>query len=558
MKKVSEMKQNGGSDMAAQAKEVDAVIVGAGFSGIFLLDRLRDLGFSVQLVEAGADLGGVWWWNSYPGARVDAFATMYQFSYKDLWRDFSFSELYPNRDEMLRYFDYVDSKLELRKDIRFNTRVVAAEFSETDDRWIVRMSDGTVVRARFLLPCVGFASKPYIPPILGLEDFSGASHHTAFWPQDGVSFVGKRVGIIGTGASAIQVAQASAEEAAQTTIFQRTPNMALPMRQRSLSAEEYAELKDTLPAAYMKRPLLAYGTDEEGLDHPLTSVSPEERDAKLEELWSNGGLGLWILNYNDILSDENSNRIVYDFWRSKVIARIEDPVIAEKLAPAHPPHPFGVKRVSLEQNYYDIFNQANVDLVDITANPIARITRSGVVTTDGVEHELDVLVWATGFDSHTGGLTQIDIMGTAGRTLGEKWREGVDSHFGVMTNEFPNLIYSYGPQSPSALSNGPASAELQGEEIAQLLVHLRDRGITRAESTPENDQAWTARIALFVDSTLLDRADSWYMGANIPGKRRQLLNFPFGVRSYLDDWADLRQREYQDFLTVSSDPGAMR
>jgi cyclohexanone monooxygenase len=529
-----------------EIEDLDVILVGAGFAGLYLLDRLRGVGMSVQVLEAGNAPGGVWYWNCYPGARVDSPGPMYQFSREDLWRDWAFSELYPSWQEIRAYFHYVDGKLGLSRDIRFNTRVDAAEFDQARNLWTVRSSDGSVTRARYFVLCTGLGSKPYIPELPGLSDFVGERHHTALWPQRGLDLAGKRVGVIGTGASGVQVAQEAAAVAAHLTVFQRTPNLALPMRQRKLDDATIRRMKEDYPSAYQKRRTTFGGFDYEFLPKSASEVSDDERQATFERVWQTGGFAPWIGSFNDLLANEESNRAAYDFWRDKTRARIKDPPVAEILAPAEPIHPYGAKRPSLEQNFFEIFNQPNVSLVDLRKAPIERVTRSGIRTTAGA-HELDVLVLATGFDAVTGGLTSIDIRGTQGETLREKWAKGVHTHLGMATAGFPNLLFVYGPHSPNAFANGPTCAELQGDWIVQLLDHLHQCGCTRFESTVPAEEAWRAQVHDIADMTLFPRANSWYVGANIPGKPREMLSFAGGLSTYVAKCNESAERGYEGF-----------
>ena len=530
----------------AETEELDVVIVGAGFAGVYLLDRLRSMGMSVRVFEAGGGPGGVWYWNCYPGARVDSPGPMYQFSRDDLWRDWKFSELYPSWKEIREYFRYVDQKLDLGRDIRFNRRVNEAEFDPARNRWTVRSSDGSVARTRYFVVCTGLGSKPYIPELPGLSDFAGERHHTALWPQQGLDLAGKRVGVVGTGASGVQVAQEAAAVAAQLTVFQRTPNLALPMRQKKLDDDIICRMKKSYPLAYQKRRTSFGGFDYQFLEKAASEVSAEERRATFERIWEIGGLAPWVGSFNDLLVNEQSNRAAYDFWRDKTRARIKDPVLAEILAPMEPIHPYGTKRPSLEQNFFDIFNQSNVSLVDLRKTPIERVTRSGIKTAAG-EHDLDILVLATGFDAITGGLTSIDIRGTQGETLREKWAKGVRAHLGMAAANFPNLLFVYGPHSPNAFANGPTCAELQGDWIVQLLDHVRQRGWTRFEATAAAEEDWRAQVHALADATLFPQADSWYLGANIPGKRREMLSFAGGLSTYMAKCNESAKRGYEGF-----------
>ncbi|MEA2815949.1 MAG: hypothetical protein QOI93_3646, partial [Rhodospirillaceae bacterium] len=435
-------------------EDLDVIVVGAGFAGLYLLDRLRSMGMAVQVFEAGGGLGGVWYWNCYPGARVDSPGPIYQYSRDDVWRTWQFSELYPSWQELRDYFRYVDEKLGLSRDICFNRRVNQAQFDPAHNRWTVRSSDGSVATARYLVLCTGLSAKPYIPDLPGLNDFTGELHHTALWPQHGLDMVAKRVGVIGTGASGVQMAQEAAGAAAHLTVFQRTPNLALPMRQKQLDEDAIRRMKEKYPEMFDRRTKTFAGFHYDALEKSALEVSDDERQATFEHLWEIGGFAPWIGSFNDILLNEEANRAAYRFWRDKTRARIKDPAIAEILAPTEPLHPFGVKRPSLEQHYYEIFNQPNVSLVDLRTNPIERVTPSGIKTAAG-EHELDILVLATGFDAVTGGLTRIDIRGTEGETLKEKWAQGVRAQLGMAAAGFPNLLFVYGPQSPNAFCNGP-------------------------------------------------------------------------------------------------------
>ena len=535
-----------GTDNTA-AEELDVVIVGVGFAGLYLLDRLRGMGMSVQVLEAGDGPGGVWYWNCYPGARVDSPGPMYQFSREDLWRDWAFSELYPSWQEIRAYFRYVDEKLDLSRDIRFGARVVAADFDRTFNRWTIRASDGSMTKARYFVICTGLGSKPYTPDIAGLGDFAGERHHTALWPQQGLDLTGKRVGVIGTGASGVQVAQEAAPVAAHLTVFQRTPNLALPMRQRKLDDATIRRMKEDYPSAYEKRRTTFGGFDYEFLDRSAAEVSDAERQATFERIWEIGGLAPWVGSFNDLLVNEKSNRAAYIFWRDKTRARINDPFVAEILAPTEPVHPFGTKRPSLEQNFFEIFNQPNVSLVDLRKTPIECVTSGGILTAAG-EHDLDILVLATGFDAITGGLTSIEIRGAEGETLQEKWAKGVHTHLGMTSAGFPNLLFVYGPQSPNAFANGPTCAELQGEWIARMLNYLRQHRFTRFEATVSAEEAWRAEVLDIADSTLFPRADSWYFGANVPGKRREMLAYAGGLSTYMDKCNQSAERGYEGFV----------
>ncbi|HEX5366223.1 MAG TPA: NAD(P)/FAD-dependent oxidoreductase [Acidimicrobiales bacterium] len=512
--------------------DYDVVVVGAGFAGLYQLHRLRALGMSVVLLEAGTGLGGIWHWNCYPGARVDTNVPLYEFSDEAVWRDWYWDERFPDWTALRRYFQHVDAVWELSGDIRFGTRVQGAAWDEVDHRWLVATDGGARLRARFMVLCTGFAAKAYVPDLPGLAGFGGACHHTAHWPQEGLDMTGRRVGVVGTGASGVQVTQEAAKVAAEVTVFQRTPMMALAMQQRRLGRAEQDEAKAGYPELFRKRRETNSGFHWAGISEPTLSVPEEDRRSTYERLWQEGGFAFWAGGYFDVVLDEGANRAAYEFWREKVRARIDDPELAEHLAPTDAPHPFGVKRPSLEQTYYDAFNQDNVTLVDLRTTPIERVTTTGVRTTAS-DHDLDLLVLATGFDAVTGGLTSIELRGTHGGTLADHWRDGVRTHLGVASEGFPNLLFLYGPQSPSGFCNGPTCAEVQGDWVVDMLAHLWDGGVTRVEATAEAEQAWRDQVQAIAAMTLFPRADSWYMGANIPGKRREMLNWPGGLQLYL-------------------------
>lgn len=536
------------NEEAGVTRELDALVVGAGFSGLYQLDRLRTLGYDVELWEAGERLGGIWFWNCYPGARVDSEGAIYQYSRPDLWEGWDYSERFPDVREIRSYFAYVDERLGLSRDIRFGARVARAAFDDAGDRWVVRSADGLAVRARFLIMATGVLARPYVPPIPGIAEqaFTGAIHHTSSWPQEGVDLAGRRVAVIGTGASGVQVVQEAAHRAAEVTVFQRTPAVAMPMRQKQLTPEEQRTLKAGLPTRLAGCARAFAGFDFDFRAENARDLDPVRRDAVYRQLWDAGGLRFWLATFQDVLFDEEANASAYDFWRDRVRERIDDPAVAEKLAPTAPPHPFGVKRVPLEQDYYDAFNQDNVHLVDLLEEPIAEITAPGVRTTQRT-HDADVIVLATGFDAVTGSLTAIDISGPGGVRLGDKWSDGVRTHLGVATAGFPNLLMVDGPQNPSGLCNGPTWAEVQGELIVQTLEHLRAAGHTRIEPTEDAERAWERRITELFEATLFDRGHTWYVGANIPGKRRQMLLYPGGLPSYRADWADAVARGYAGF-----------
>lgn len=527
-------------------KNFEVVIIGAGFSGVYQLFRLRDEGFNVHLVEAGAGLGGIWHWNCYPGARVDTHCQIYQFSRKDLWEGWNWSERFPGWSEMRDYFDYVDEKLELSKDVSLNTRVEAARFDEAQGCWILETDSDTDFEATYIIVCAGFASKPYIPDLPGLEKFSGPAHHTALWPQDGIDFTGKKIGVIGTGASGIQVAQEASKVASELVVFQRTPNMFLPMGQERYSEEDNVKMKSELPAHFEARKESFGGFDFTFDPKSALEVSEAEREETYERLWEAGGFKFWLGVYGDIYTDETANRTAYEFWKKKTRERIDNPKLAEILAPSDPPHPYGVKRPSLEQWFFEIFNQDNVELVNLREERIDSVLPHGIKTIKR-EFNLDIIALATGFDAVTGGLTSINLIGTDGVALKDKWSKGVRTHLGLATANFPNMLMSYGPQAPTGFCNGPSSAEYQGECIVDMLKHLRSSGFSKFDVLPEYEEKWRNHIIDIASKTLFPKANSWYMGANIPGKTREILMYPAGLPSYLEEVKEAASKNYEGF-----------
>jgi cation diffusion facilitator CzcD-associated flavoprotein CzcO len=501
------------------------VIVGAGFSGIYLLHKLRDAGFRVLLVDAAAQPGGIWYWNCYPGARVDSQVPLYEFSIPEVWESWTWSERFPGWEELRAYFRHVCDTLDLWPLIRLGSRVERAGFEEGAGLWQLQLEGEETISTRYLLPALGFASKPYIPDIPGIEDFEGEWFHTARWPQKGIDLDGRKVALIGTGASGVQVAQEAAKSAETLTLFQRTPILALPMRQEQLTREDQEHEKHRYPAIFVQRRQTSGGFECQSLEVSALEVDEKVRNAHFEDLWQRGGLRFWYHNFADLLINREANRHAYDFWRDKVRARIADPGLAHKLAPSEPPHPFGTKRPSLEQGYYEIFAQDNVALVDLKANPITRVGPHAITTEDG-EVECDLIVFATGFDAGRGGLIDMNITGGDGLSLSQAWEDGLRAYLGMAVSGFPNMLFAYGPLSPSGFSNGPTSAEIQGDWICDFLVWMRSKGLDLFDADPQAEASWTEMVAQVGAMTLFPEADSWYMGANIPGKKRQLINFP--------------------------------
>ncbi|THV06410.1 cyclohexanone monooxygenase [Dendrothele bispora CBS 962.96] len=538
------------STQTAPDLDLDVLIIGAGFGGIHQLHHLRKMGLKAKIFEAGENLGGTWYWNTYPGARVDTDLPAYQLSIPELYKDWTFSEKFPDYRELQAYFAYADQKLDLRKDIFFDSRVKEASWDEKEGKWTILTENGKVAKAKLFLMCTGIGSKHYVPDIKGLDTFKGECYHTARWPKEKVDWKRKRVGVIGTGASGVQVIQEVAPDVDHLTVFQRTPNMALPMRQEKVSKETQDKMKEELYPTIFRRLRQTFG----GFAYHLITekgtmdATPEERRLLWETYWEQGGFRIWVANYADIFTNQVANDQVYAFWRDKTRDRLKDERMKEKLAPMVPPHPFGTKRPSLEQRYFEVFNQPNVTLVDLNETPIEQITEKGVRCKDGTEHELDILVLATGFDAVTGGMTAIDVKGSDGESIGYKWKDGVATYLGMTVTTYPNMFFLYGPQGPTGLSNGPSSVEMQSEWILDCIKYMLDNGYKRVEADTTAEAKWRDWVMELTEQTLFPLAKSWYMGANIPGKKIQPVNFAGGVPTYYQHITEIAQKRYEGLI----------
>jgi cation diffusion facilitator CzcD-associated flavoprotein CzcO len=529
-----------------RANDFDAVIVGAGFAGLYALHKLRDeMGLSARVFEAGDGVGGTWYWNRYPGARSDSSSWIYCYSFdEELRQEWRWSERYPQQEEMLGYLEHVSDRFDLNPDIQLGTRVTEATFDEETNRWEVRTDAGDVVSARFIVAALGALSAANVPDIPGMETFDGERYHTAEWPKEGVDFTGKRVGVIGTGATGIQVATELAEQVEHLTVFQRTPNYALPLGNHPLDAEFRQQYKENYEEIWEWVRHNFSGHDYDPIEKNTNEATPEERDRAYQERWDRGGFGLWLGNYDDILEDREANNAVSEWVRQKIRERIDDPETAEKLTPTD--HAFGTKRVPLENGYYEIFNQDNVDLVDVKETPIEGITPTGV-RTEGGEYEFDALVFATGFDAMTGPYNKIDIRGRDGELLRDKWAEGPRTYLGLMSAGYPNLFAITGPQSPSVLTNMPVAIEQHVDYISGVIGHMQDNGLEAVEPTREAEDEWVDHSQEVAHATLLPESATWYMGANIPGKPQVFLPYLGGLGPYREKCDEIATNGYEGF-----------
>jgi cation diffusion facilitator CzcD-associated flavoprotein CzcO len=532
--------------------ELDAVVIGAGFSGLYALYKLRDeMGMRVRVYEAADGVGGTWYWNRYPGARCDSESHYYSYSFsEELEQEWEWTSKYPEQPEILRYLNHVADRFDLRRDIQFETRVEGASFDEARNRWRVRSEGGEEVSAHFLISAVGCLSAANLPKFEGLESFEGEWYHTGLWPREPVDFTGKRVGLVGTGSTGIQATPVIAERADHLTVFQRTPNYSLPARNARLTPEEQAEVKANYRALRQQvresRGGFPYApTEKSGADY-----TPEEQQALCEELWKLGGFRFLWGSFNDIMTNQDTNDVVAEFVRKKIREVVEDPKVAEFLTPTD--HPYGTKRPPIDTGYYEAYNRDNVTLVDVRSAPIEAVTPHGLRTADGMEYELDTIVFATGFDAITGALQKIDIRGTGGRSLSQKWEDGPRTYLGLQVAGFPNMFIITGPGSPSVLTNMPVAIEQHVDWIADCIEYMRGRGVDRIEAKPDAEERWVDHVNEVASTTLYQTADSWYVGANIPGKKRVFMPYVGGMIEYRKHCDESARNRYDGFEMRSS------
>jgi cyclohexanone monooxygenase len=535
----------------SRAETYDVVVVGAGFAGMYMLHRLRGLGMSVRVYEQGGDVGGTWYWNRYPGARCDVESMQYSYSFSDeLQQEWDWSERYAPQPEILKYANHVADRFDLRSDIRLDTRVDRADFDERANRWSVTTSDGNTVATRYVVLATGCLSNARMPDIKGLAGFKGRVYHTGHWPHEPVDFTRLRVGVIGTGSSAIQSVPVIAEQASHLTVFQRTANFSIPARNASLTAEERQSWRADYPEIRRKaREETRNGIYTELPDRGALDDGDNERRAKYEQRWARGGLTFMSV-YNNLALDKAANDTAADFVRKKIADIVKDPQTAKLLQPNN--HPIGSKRICIDSDYFATFNRPNVTLVDIKSNPIEEILPNAVHTGAG-DYEVDALVLATGFDAMTGSVAKIDIRGRNGQTLNQKWAEGPRTYLGLMSAGFPNLFIITGPGSPSVLSNMMVSIEQHVDWIADCIAWMRERGLEAMDAKKEAEDNWVAHVNEVAHTTLYPQANSWYMGANIPGKPQIFMPYIGGVAIYRQTCNDVAAKGYEGFaMTVAA------
>ncbi len=531
------------SRQAASSGRLDVVVVGAGFGGLYAVYKFREMGLSVQAFEAGGDVGGVWYWNRYPGARVDLPSIDYSFGFSaEIEQAWTWSEYFAAQPELMRYFDFVATRLDLRRHYQFDTRVERAAWDGERGLWVVTTSRGQTFEATYCVMATGPLSVPRDPDIPGVERFGGELLRAAKWPHHPVSYAGKRVGVLGTGSTGIQIVQEIGPKAGELFVLQRTPSFTMPMRNHPLSPEFVAEVKRHYPALRESARNSPAGGLRPASTRAYFSVSPEERQSLLEEAWRRGGLAM-LGTFSDLLFNEEANERVAEFIRGKIDEVVKDPGTAERLKPRG--YPVFARRPCLDTSYYETFNLPHVHLVDLLTDPILEITEAGVRTASG-EIPLDMLILATGYDGLTGALMSFEVIGRDGRTVERKWHEGARSYLGLMMEGFPNLFLTTGPTGPAALANIVRISENDVDWIAALITHMHENGLSGVEPSAEAEDAWMDLVGALARRTLLSKAKTWYVGANVKDKPQGLSLFTGGFPKYREHCAAVARNGYRD------------
>ena len=522
-------------------EELDALVIGAGVTGLYQLYCLLQLGLKARIYEAGDGVGGTWYWNRYPGARFDSESWSYAYSFsEDLLQEWDWKEAFSGQPENERYLNLVADKYSLRPHIQLGTRVKTATFDEAANHWDVETEDGRRARTQHLIAAVGILSATHMPDIPGIESFEGESFHTSHWPKEPVDFSGKRVGVIGTGATAVQLIPEVAKECGHLTVFQRTPNYCAPLRNSLIDDERQREIKASYPEIFKRCRETFAGFIHEPDPRATLDVTPEEREAFYEEIWAQPGFAKWFGNFKDLMVNREANELYCEFVRNKIRERVNDPEVAEKLCPKD--YHFGAKRIPLETNYYEAYNRDNVRLVDVREAPIECISPTGVKTRDA-EYELDVIIYATGFDAVTGGITRMDIRGVGGQTIRERWAEGPQTYMGIQTAGFPNFFIENG----AVFCNYTRCAEIAAEFVSGCIGHLRDNGFERIEATPKAEKDWYEHASSFLENFLEPEVNSWFWGSNIPGKHQSFLIYAGGNPAFRMKCEEVAAKNYEGF-----------
>jgi len=535
--------------MTENSRRYDAIIIGAGFGGLYALHHLRDrMGLSVRAFDGASDVGGTWWYNRYPGARVDAPSSpFYAYSFsQELVDEWDWTETQTAGPDVLAYLGHVADRFDLRRDIQFDTWVEDASYDEAAQCWTIKTHTGETVSAQFLICATGVLFVTHMPDYPGIDDFAGEVYHTGRWPHEEVTFKGKRVGVIGTGSSGIQSIPEIAREADHVTVFQRTPQYTIPVRNRPLSPEEVTKYREDWGnrRVFMRE---HGGWPYETIRRSARDYTSEERHAVYEELWQEGGMSLSVNNFNSLMVDKKINEEVSEFIRGKIREIVKDPETANKLMPDYY---YGTKRIILDIGYFETYNRDNVSLIDIREDSIQRFTPSGVQTKQG-EHPIDMLVLATGFDAFSGSMLNLNPRGRRGITLKERWDSRFNNYLGTTISGFPNLFMIHGPGAPGVLFPMPLGGELTTSWIADCIQHLREKGLGAVEATEDAEAGWDQEVNAIASKTLFPLVDSWYMGANIPGKPRQFLGH-LGGSKYFDRLEEVAEADYQGFVFEES------
>ena len=531
----------------------DVAIIGAGFAGLHMLHRLRALGFSARILEAAADVGGVWYWNRYPGARCDVESLQYSYSFSnELEQQWVWTEKYASQPEILRYIQHVAERFDLRRDISFNTRLQTASFNEQTSLWDLSTDTGLRATAQFCVMATGALSIPRLPDLPGIQNFAGKIYHTGAWPHDGVDFTGLCVGVVGTGSSGIQAIPAIAKQAQKLMVFQRTANFSIPAWNAPLAPE----VQQAWKAEYSRHRSRAreVGTLYEFSDQAATQASAQQRQHEYQRRWDTGGVN-FVHAFNDLMVNKESNDTIADFVRAKIRQIVHNPQTAEALCPTD--HPLGTKRICVDTGYFETYNRSNVQLVDLKRTPITGFTSNSVRTSDAT-HELDALVCATGYDALTGAVLNIDIRGRGGQALSNKWANGPRTYLGLMTHQFPNLFIITGAGSPSVLVNMIVGIEQHVEWISDCLAYLRSKGLAVVEASQPAEDAWVLHVNQAADQTLFPRANSWFLGANIPGKPRVFMPYVAKIGVYRKECQLVADKGYEGFLLTPALPDSNR
>ena len=492
----------------------EAIVIGAGVCGVYQIKRLVDMGMDATVLEAGGDLGGTWYFNRYPGCRFDSESYTYGYTFdQELLDEWHWVEAYSPQPENLKYLNFVANKYDLRKHMQFNVFVQKAHWDESENMWRLSLDDGRELTCRFLIMGLGLLSQPTMPKVPGIDDFKGQSFHTYYWPHEGVDLKGKRVAVIGTGATAIQVIGAIADEVGELKIFQRRPNWAAPLNNYRIDEAKMDEIRSRYDEIFANCAKSPGGFEHQPDRRGFWEVTREERLKLWDRLYDEPGFGIWLQNFREIFTDEKANAEFSEYIADRIRQRVNDPVVAEKLIPRD--HGFGVQRVPLETNYYEAYNRDNVELIDLNETPLKQITEKGIMTSDDVEREFDIIVYATGFDAITGAYDHIDIRGTGGQNLKEKWDEGgIQTYLGMFIHGFPNMFLPAGPQSGSASTNYPRGIETGVNWVSDMLEHVQERGYTRVEASEEAEKEWTEHVVSMYSVMLMRKAKSWFTGYN--------------------------------------------